>query len=278
MRNKQFKTLLLILLHLAAITSCNSMTETILNYVEREETCSSWDVSHIGTGSLGGFFSEDDIWKIYAALRQKYPSYISEKIMIGETVQKRNIYGYFIGYDYETEDMNIVLVDALHHAREWVTLSMIVQITVEAMKTLNRCRHPFFENNRLFIVPIVNVDSFHFMCQSYHSDKWDQASQIRKNRRPAAHAICSQYADGVDLNRNYDIKFDFPVGASREECSDDYRGPKAFSEPETRAMRDLLDKFPRISSALNFHSYANLWIRPYSYNNVENNEIGRAHV
>ena len=49
------------------------------------------------------------------------------------------------------------------------------------------------------------------------------------------------YAHGVDLNRNYDIKFnELSKGASSDPCDLEYRGPYAFSEPETRAMRDLV--------------------------------------
>lgn len=47
---------------------------------------------------------------------------------------------------------------------------------------------------------------------------------------------------GVDLNRNYGFKFG-EGHSSKEECmphKDDYRGPSAFSEPETQAMRDFI--------------------------------------
>ena len=39
---------------------------------------------------------------------------------------------------------------------------------------------------------------------------------------------------GVDLNRNYGYKFGVTeTGSSRDPCAEDYRGPYAFSEPET---------------------------------------------
>ena len=47
---------------------------------------------------------------------------------------------------------------------------------------------------------------------------------------------------GVDLSRNYDYSFDVDnFGSSSNICDDHYKGPFAFSEPETRAIRDFID-------------------------------------
>lgn len=48
---------------------------------------------------------------------------------------------------------------------------------------------------------------------------------------------------GVDLNRNYG----FHYGQSSDEideCGESYRGPYAFSEPETQAIKKLVEKYP----------------------------------
>ena len=43
------------------------------------------------------------------------------------------------------------------------------------------------------------------------------------------------------MNRNYGYQFAYNNdGSGFEECAEDYRGPEAFSEPETAAMRDFL--------------------------------------
>lgn len=48
---------------------------------------------------------------------------------------------------------------------------------------------------------------------------------------------------GVDLNRNYGYKFGstYDKGSSSDPCGEDYRGPYAFSEPETQAIRNLVE-------------------------------------
>lgn len=69
---------------------------------------------------------------------------------------------------------------------------------------------------------------------------------------------------GVDLNRNYGYHY----GQNQEgadQCSESYRGPNAFSEPETQAIKKLVEKYPTIVSAMNFHTYGNMWIRPFNF-------------
>ena len=44
-----------------------------------------------------------------------------------------------------------------------------------------------------------------------------------------------------------------------------YRGPAPFSEPETQTMRDfVLARKDSLKFALNYHSYGNMVIIPYS--------------
>jgi hypothetical protein len=71
---------------------------------------------------------------------------------------------------------------------------------------------------------------------------------------------------GVDLNRNYDFKFAFDDdGSSNDPCDEGYRGSAPFSEPETQAVRQLVEQSGRIASAMNFHAYGNMWIHPLCY-------------
>ena len=83
-----------------------------------------------------------------------------------------------------------------------------------------------------------------------------------------------RYNAGVDLNRNFSYKFGLNNnGSSADPCEEDYRGKSAFSEPETQAFRDMFEKYPKIVSAMNFHSYGDLWIRPFNYNRSKTNSI-----
>lgn len=59
---------------------------------------------------------------------------------------------------------------------------------------------------------------------------------MRKNRRntDCLDDVISGNGNGVDLNRNYGFSWGSnEVGSSGNKCQEDYRGPSAFSEPET---------------------------------------------
>ncbi len=62
---------------------------------------------------------------------------------------------------------------------------------------------------------------------------------------------------GVDLNRNYGYQWGRDnEGSSNVECNEDYRGPTAFSEPETAAIKGFVERNKNnIELVLNFHAY-----------------------
>jgi len=84
---------------------------------------------------------------------------------------------------------------------------------------------------------VVNLDGFHEINRGQKST--NTLEMTRKNMRVKAGKsyMCLNPAEenGVDLNRNYDFGFAHDeVGSSNMACAEDYRGPRAFSEPATR--------------------------------------------
>lgn len=78
---------------------------------------------------------------------------------------------------------------------------------------------------------------------------------------------------GVDLNRNYGYKFGFDnEGSVNDPCDEIYRGAGPFSEFETQAVKNLVETSGRVSSAMNFHAWGNLWITPFCYSKDPNYE------
>src|SRR4051812_13074943 len=71
---------------------------------------------------------------------------------------------------------------------------------------------------------------------------------------------------GVDLNRNYDFLWDYPVAfspqapvaTSTQPCDEVYRGPSAVSEPETANITWLLDQHPSVTHFIDVHSFGEL--------------------
>lgn len=68
---------------------------------------------------------------------------------------------------------------------------------------------------------------------------------------------------GTDCNRNYDIYWE--LGPNRTNRNT-YKGEKPFSEPETRAMRNVLDNIaPNLLFFLSLHSYGQSIMYPWGY-------------
>ena len=85
-----------------------------------------------------------------------------------------------------------------------------------------------------------NVDIFVLSCANPDGRVYVQTRQEwwRKNRNPNV----GMNAIGVDINRNYDFLWSSGVGSSFIPADDTYKGPSAFSEPETRNIQWLLDR------------------------------------
>jgi hypothetical protein len=83
----------------------------------------------------------------------------------------------------------------------------------------------------------------------------------RKNRR-----FNGGTSYGVDINRNFSVGFG-GSGSSGTSTSDIYRGPSAFSEPESAALRNFCRTIPNLVGYIDYHSYAEKILWPYAYTN-----------
>src|SRR5205823_4987303 len=100
----------------------------------------------------------------------------------------------------------------------------------------------------IFVLPQANPDGRHFSMTV--DTMW------RKNRRPAPSGNQGNpNCVGVDINRNYDFLWDYPVyfnaqapiANSTDPCDYQvYIGPAAASEPETQNAVYLMETFPQI--------------------------------
>ena len=78
-----------------------------------------------------------------------------------------------------------------------------------------------------------------------------------------------QECKGVDLNRNFGYHWG-GYGASNDPCKETFRGPSAFSEPESRAIRNfLLSGTADFKLYLTFHSYGQYLLYPWGYDKLD---------
>ena len=81
---------------------------------------------------------------------------------------------------------------------------------------------------------------------------------------------------GIDLNRNYDWEFNITsiAGSSDNPCSETYRGPYPFSEPETQAIKRLIEtKKNELQGVFFFHAYGNLFINPFGSDGFDHSRL-----
>ncbi len=125
-------------------------------------------------------------------------------------------------------------------------------------------------DQKFYFLPIVNVDGAALVEKYWLSDK--KIINKRKNMNPG-YQLCSEENSGVDLNRNYgvDFKADNPKNYT-EICGDYWPGVQAFSEPETRAIRDFVEsRKNEIKFIINCHTSGNEFIWPF--NGRDHNDI-----
>ncbi len=159
-----------------------------------------------------------------------------------------------------------VLILANQHAREWMTMSVAMKLAQYLVSNYDTDFDvkALVDTRETWIVPCLNEDG-------YIQDTGDAVEPNppgafwRKNMRDNDQTDGSFTSgwDGADLNRNFGYQWE-GFGSSPNPGTDNYRGPWAFSEPETQAIRDLMRNRPFLLG-LSLHTYSNLVLYPWGY-------------
>ena len=211
-------------------------------------------------GSMGGYYTLDEIVQNLDELYQDYPNLVAEKISIGQSLEGRDIWALKMSDNPNIdEDEAEVLYTGLHHAREpmsYMNLFYYMNWLVENYET-DQMAKDILDNRELWFIPAINPDGLIYNQQIAPNGGGMQ----RKNGRET----CNGGVDGVDLNRNYSFMWGLDnQGSSPDGCDETYRGNGPFSEPETAAIEAFIEAhdFP---VAFNYHSYSNLLLHPFGY-------------
>ena len=211
-------------------------------------------------GSMQGNYTWDELNNRFDELLNLYSNIISERLVIGQSVEGRDIWAFKISDNPNVdEDEPEVLYTSLIHAREPLSMMNLFYFAQKLAEGYNSDEeYTYLVNNReMWFVPVVNPDGYVFNEQIEPFG----GGMHRKNRR---NTNCGDGTTrGVDLNRNFAFEWGANnTGSSPDPCSDVYRGESAFSEPETQAVRDfILDH--DFKNVLHYHSYSNLYIHAF---------------
>ncbi|MCP9769032.1 T9SS C-terminal target domain-containing protein [Lacihabitans sp. LS3-19] len=215
--------------------------------------------SNFNLGSYGGFYTMTELHNILDQMRILYPNLISAKTSIGTTIEGRPIYMVKISDNADIDEPESELfLNAVHHAREPMSLSQLVYFMWHVLENYGTDQDitTMLNSTEMYIVPMVNPDGY----QTNLNTNPNGGGMWRKNRRNNGDGTL-----GVDINRNYGYLWGYNnTGSSPTTSSQTYRGTSAFSEPETQTIRDFCNSHDFVAS-MDFHSYGNYCIYPYSH-------------
>lgn len=205
---------------------------------------------NIGTGDIDGYFSMSEIRNLLESYSQTHPGLVLSSI--GRTYYNNTIPVIKLISPHSPR----VLVVGAHHARELISMTQVLYVLDYLVSQINITNI----DKEIWFVPVVNVDGFSAICDNYNLT--GKILEIRKNIRPSG---CNILNEGVDLNRNYGFKWGYDqFGSSNQPCEEEYRGTKAFSELETQAVKEIIEK-NSFSAVISYHSYGDMYIRPTGY-------------
>jgi carboxypeptidase T len=159
-----------------------------------------------------------------------------------------------------------ILILGGHHAREWIAAEVPYLIAERLVKCASDpSLNALFRQVEVWVVPVLNPDGSDY---SHRADSAGGDRLWRKNRRPVGQDTAGRPIYGVDLNRNYDVNFRGGGATSGALGSENYPGEQAFSECETRAIRDLVRRF-EFHFALSYHSFGQEVLYPFGFVNAD---------
>jgi hypothetical protein len=216
-----------------------------------------------GAVTMGGFRALAETWAAVDSIIALYPSVASAKFNIGSSHEGRPIYAIRISDNPNTDEAEpAILFTGLHHAREPIGPHILLY-TMQQLASgygVDSEITGLVDSREIWFVPIVNPDGYEYNRATNPAG----GGMWRKNRRNNGDGTF-----GVDPNRNYGYFWGHDnSGSSPNTNSETYRGPFAFSEPEIQVIRDFCFTHPNIVIAMNYHSYSDLLLYPWGYDQI----------
>ena len=181
---------------------------------------------------------------------------LTEVVDIGDTVNGQDILAVRVTADADNVadgSRPAVLYAATQHAREWITPEMTRRLMHYVLDNYGTDAEitDLVDTTELWFLPVANPDGYDFT--------FTEGNRLwRKNLRDNNGDGDITVGDGVDLNRNFAVKWGYDnEGSSPDPSSDTYRGPGPNSEPETQALDGLFADVG-FEFFVNYHSAAEL--------------------
>lgn len=188
-------------------------------------------------------------------LKKRYP-FIDISI-IGKSVENRNIYAIKLG-----KGDRKVFINGGTHACEWITVPLLMKWIEEVCHiyvcdgmVYGRYIQELFKYSTIYIVPMVNPDGIELQIKGISPNSSRYMELVMWNNGKQDFSKWKANIMGVDLNRNYDARWDEYKRVEKESdiagpWFELYSGPYPESEPETYAIANYTrqEKFDMVLS------------------------------
>lgn len=229
------------------------------------------------------FLNVVEIESALVALNNTYPSLTQLLPLPNETSEHRHSNALLIRGNASFHCRPALVFVSGVHAREWGGPDILVNLATDLLEAYTTNAglayggksfsaselKAIVHRTDIVIFPDINPDG-----RAYSMAGLPDSTQAmwRKNRNPASSGGVPSKI-GVDVNRNYDFLWDFPVKfspsantgtlASTNPASDLFHGTGPFSEPESRNVQWLVDQFPNARYFVDVHSYTGDVLYPW---------------
>lgn len=237
----------------------------------------------------GGYLNADEIERAMLLGEKNHADYLERFALPHKTWEQRRCHAVRIGNGRVgngrgAKRVGICFISGVH-GREWGGPDILVYFAMRLLrayrdrrairlgrKSFTRAQvRRIVERSDIILFPQVNPDGRHFSMAQH--PMW------RKNRRPAPPGR-GHKSIGVDINRNFPILWQFDrhfargtVGSTHKPGDyETYVGPRAGSEPETKNVIWLLDRFPQIRYFIDLHSYGETLLHSWGSDQNQSND------
>ncbi|MBK7214010.1 MAG: carboxypeptidase regulatory-like domain-containing protein [Bacteroidales bacterium] len=221
--------------------------------------------------ALAGYRTYSDLYNELLSLQTAHPD-ICKLYDVGDSKGKEYSAAGYNNYKHEIwamkisdnvateEDEPCIYYMGEHHAREPISLEVAMYVLnyIVSNYGIDPTITNDVNNKQIWFMPLVNPNGHKIVTDEV--DLWWRKN-IRDNNSNGL--IDSGTTDGVDLNRNYGWEWG-GEGTSTSSSDITYCGPSGFSEPETMAMKNIIDQHHFVTG-ISYHSYSELVLFPYGY-------------
>lgn len=221
-----------------------------------------------GFGSLAGYWTLAEVkMKLDELVANDTHDVVAAKLdTLGWSLQHRPIWGLKLGTPVAGPDPRpLAFYNSLTHCREPGGMQALFYFVDDLLGKYpgDPVARQLLQKRQIYIVPVVNPDGYFFNQRIY--DSTGTFGLWRKNLRDNNTSGTTNTGDGVDINRNFGVRWGHNnIGSSNSTSSEIYRGPGAYSEPETQVQRDAIIAL-RPVTGLSFHTFSDLLIHPWGW-------------